>query len=139
VWGVVNVVCLVQAVGFATRPFVPQVNAILGVVIAAAALPATWALVVFARTRRRPLALAGPLAFDVFVCFMLVVDYVLVVEWRDPTRPAIQIPYLLLFFGSIVLMGLPMYWLDRGLWRVTAASAGVLLATMAFAMYRGVA
>ena len=139
VWVVVNAVCLLQAAGFATRPFAPQVNGIIGIVIAAAALPASWALVVFVRTGAGRLALAGPLCFDAFVVLMLLVDYALALEWRDPVLPAIQIPYLVLFFGSIVLMGLPMYSMDRRLWRVTAVTAAILVACMVYAMSRGVA
>jgi hypothetical protein len=139
IWATVNAVCLLQAVGFATRPSAPEVNHALGVVIAVLALPATWALVVFVRAGSGRLALAGPAAFDVFVALMLVVDYVPGVEWRDPARPAIMVPYLALFFGSIVLMGLPMFFIDRRRWRVTAVSACLLIAAMIYAMTRGVA
>ena len=67
VWLVVNAVNLLQSVGFATRPFAPEVNPVLGLVIAALAIPATWALLVFRRRRAGWLFLAGPLAFDAFV------------------------------------------------------------------------
>ena len=139
VWLTVNAVCLLQAVGFATRPVSPQVNHVLGVAIALLAIPATWALVEFIRAGAGRLAPAGPAAFDAFVILMLVVDYVPGVEWRDPARPAIMVPYLALFFGSIVLMGLPMYSIDRRRWLVTAVSAFLLVAAMVYAMSRGVA
>ena len=69
---------------------------------------------------------------------MLGVDYVLRLEWRDPVVAVVQIPYLALFFGSILLMGLPMYSSDRRRWRVTAATTALLLAAMLYAMWRGV-
>ena len=138
VWLVVNAVNLLQSADFATRPVAPDVNPLLGLVIAALAIPATWALLVFRRHRAGWLFLVGPLVFDAFVVLMLAVDYVANVEWRDPVVPAIQVPYLLLFFGSIVLMGLPMYRLDRRRWLVTVVTSVILLGSMAYAMSAGV-
>ena len=109
-----------------------------GLVIAALAIPATWALLVFRRQRARWLFLAGPLVFDAFVVLMIAVDDVANVEWRDPVVPAIQVPYLLLFFGGIVLVGLPMYRLDRRRWLVTVVTSVILLGSMAYAMSAGV-
>ena len=138
VWGVVNVVCLLQAIGFATRPFAPGANPILGVGIVAAAIPATYAIVVFWRARSGWLLLLGPLVFDAFVALHVVVDWILDVEWRDPPMPLVQIPYLVLFFGSIALMGMPMYRLDRRRWVATVVSAALLIAAMLYAISRGV-
>jgi len=138
VWVVVNAVNLCQSVGFVTRPVAPNVNPLLGLVIAALAIPATWALLVFRRHRAGRLYLVGPLVFDVFVVLMLAVDYVARVEWRDPVVATIQVPYLLLFFGSIVLMGLPMYRLDRRRWLVTVVTSVILLGSMTYAISAGV-
>ncbi len=138
VWLVVNAVNLLQSVGFATRPFAPEVNPSLGLVIAALAIPATWALLVFRRRRTGWLFLAGPLAFDAFVVLFFPVDHLALVQWRDPLVPAIAVPYVILFFGSIVLMGLPMYRLDRPRWLITVATSVVLLGSMAYAMSAGV-
>lgn len=102
-------------------------NPVLGLVIAALAIPATWALLVFGRHRAGWLFLVGPLAFHAFVVLMLVVDYVADVEWRDPV-----------VLGSIVLMGLPMYRLDRRRWRVTVVTSVTLLGSMAYAISAGV-
>ena len=141
VWVVVNLVNVLQAAGFASRT--PgaggmRVNQALGLVIAVLALPATWALVVFVRERTGWRLYLGPLVFDAFVVLMLVVDYALVLEFRDPQRPAILAPYLVLFFGSIVLMGSPMYRRSRPRWALTAATSALLLAAMVYALARGV-
>jgi hypothetical protein len=53
-------------------------------------------------------------------------------------RPEILVPFLLLFFGSILLMGLPMYRLDRRLWLVTVVTKILLLASMGAAIRSGV-
>ena len=69
---------------------------------------------------------------------MLVVEDWLALELRAPQRPEILIPYLVLFFGSIVLMGAPMLRIDRRLWVVTVATSVLLLASMAWALNAGV-
>jgi hypothetical protein len=44
---------------------------------------------------------------------MVVVDYAWPVGFRAPARIGILPPYLVLFFGAILLMGLPMFCLDK--------------------------
>jgi hypothetical protein len=138
VWLVVNAVNVLQATGFATRPFALWVNPVLGVVISALAVPVTWALVRLIQVRARLLLVVGPLVFDFFVAFHVLVEYVFHVPWRDPVVPQIQAPYLTLFFGSILLMGLPMFRLDRRRWLVTVCTTVVLLIAMVYAMAMGV-
>ncbi|HEY5179157.1 MAG TPA: hypothetical protein VIJ07_05175 [Dermatophilaceae bacterium] len=118
---------LVQAVGFASRRRHGMVvNHLLGVVVAVLAVPATVALVGYARAGS--LWWLGPAVFDLFVFLMLAVDYVSPVEFRHPAKPAILVPYLLLFFGSILAMGASMFELNRGLWLVTVATSVTPLA-----------
>jgi hypothetical protein len=138
VWVVVNSVNVLQAIGFATRPAAPWVNPLLGLVIAALAVPATWALRAFVRAGAGWRFAAGPAVFDAFVVLMLAVDHVLRIQWRDPVNPAIQAPYLGLFFGAIFLMGFPMYRIDRRRWLVTATTTVLLLLAMGYAMWMGV-
>ena len=138
VWAVVNAVNVLQTVGFATRPNAPWVNQAAGVVMAVLAIPATTALVAFLRNRSGRLLVAGPVVYDAFIVLMLVVDYWLVIEFRSPRRPEILVPYLVLFFGSILLMGLPMFRIDRRLWAVTVATTIILLGSMVWALDAGV-
>lgn len=137
-WVVVNTVNVAQAVGFASRSSHGMaVNEVLGLVIAVLAIPATVAPVGFARAGN-PWWI-GPAVFDAFVVLMLIVEDWLALEFRTPPRPEILIPYLLLFFGSILLMGIPMYTLNRRLWLVTVATATALLITMTLAIGQGTA
>jgi hypothetical protein len=137
-WVVVNLVNVVQAVGFVSRNRHGMVvNHALGVVIAGLAVPATAALVGYAHAGS-PWWI-GPAMFDAFVVLMLIVDYLRPVEFRRPVRPVILAPYLILFFGSILLMGLSMFDRNRGLWLVTVATSVVLLATMVRALNQGTA
>ena len=55
-----------------------------------------------------------------------------------PRRTEILVPCLVLFFGSILLMGAPMLRIDRRLWAVTAATSLLLLGSMVWALSIGV-
>ena len=140
IWAVVNAVNVLQAAGCLSRVWTrsPATNHALGYAILALGVPALAALVGFARAKAGWLAWSGPSAFLAFVALMVVVDYAAPTEFRAPVRPAILVPYLVLFFGAVVLMGLPMFSIDRRLWLVTVASSALLLGSMIAALYAGV-
>ena len=140
VWGVVNAVNLLQSAGFLSR--IPTggmaLNHRLGYVMIALAAPAALALIAFVRARAGWLQWIGPAVYLAFIALMIVVDYVSPIEFRSPALYRILVPYLVLFFGGILLMGLPMFRSDRGLWLVTVASTVLLLGSMGIAMLKGV-
>ncbi len=140
VWGVVNAVNILQAAGFLSR--VPTgslaVNHVLGRVIMALAIPALAAMIAFVRAGAGWRQWIGPGIFLAFVAFMISLEYVWPVEFRSPRLYSVLVPYLVLFFGSILLMGLPMFRMNRPLWLVTVATAVLLLGSMVFAMSKGV-
>jgi hypothetical protein len=140
VWAVANAVNVLQTIGFLSRLRTGSMamNHALGYGITALALPALAALVTFVRAKSLWLAWAGPAAFLAFVLLMVIVDYAAPVEFRSPARPAVLVPYLTLFFGAILLMGLPMFSLDRRLWLVTVATTALLLGSMGLALRAGV-
>ena len=140
VWGVVNAVNVLQGIGFFSRLSSGSLalNHVLGYVILALGLPAAAALVAFLRTGAAPLQWVGTAVFLAFLALMLVVDYVRPVEFRAPPQYAILIPYVVLFFGAILLMGLPMYGLSPPLWLVTVVTTVFLLASMGAVMRAGV-
>ena len=140
VWAVVNSVNMLQSAGFLSRVLTGgrSVNHMLGYVMIALAVPAAAAIVAFGRARAGWLQWIGPAVYLVFVVLMIVVEDVSPIEFRSPPRFGILVPYLVLFFGAILLMGLPMFRLNRGLWLVTVATTTLLLGSMGVAMYRGV-
>lgn len=140
VWGVVNAVNVLQAAGFLSRVRSRSmaINHLLGYAILALGVPAALALAAFVRAGAGWLHWAGPALFLAFLALMGVVDYLRPVEFRSPARPAILVPYLALFFGAILLMGLPMFSLDRRLWLVTVATTALLLGSMGVALRSGV-
>lgn len=139
VWAVVNAVNLLQAVGFLSRVSSGStaINHTLGYAIMALAVPSIVAAVALMRAGAGWTQVVGPLVFLAFIALMVVVDYASPVEFRSPPRPAILVPFLALFFGAILLMGLPMFRMNRSLWRVTALTTFLLLSAMGYAMRRG--
>jgi hypothetical protein len=137
---VVNAVNLLQAAGFLSRVRSGSmaVNHLLGYIIAALAIPTIVALIGLGRAGARWLHWIGPVVFLVFVVFMLVVDYARPVEFRSPMRHEILVPFLVLFFGAILFMGLPMFRMNRPFWLVTVATSVLLLVSMGIAMRKGV-
>jgi hypothetical protein len=141
VWGVVNAVNVLQAAGFLSRVSTGSmsVNHVLGYAVIVLAVPATAALIAFVRAGAGWQHWAGPTVFLAFVALMVVVDYARPVEFRSPMRHEILMPFLVLFFGAIFLMGLPMFRLNRQMWLVTVATTVLLLCAMGVAMRKGVA
>jgi hypothetical protein len=137
---VVNAVNVLQSAGFLSRVYTGsrEINQLLGLVMIALGVPAAVALVAFVRARAGWRQWLGPAVYLGFVGLEVLVDYVWRVEFRSPRRYSILVPYLLLFFGAILLMGLPMFRLNRRLWLVTVATTILLLGTMGVAMYAGV-
>lgn len=136
-WVVVNLVNVAQTVGFASRRrYGMRINRAAGLLIAVLAVPATAAMIGMMQAGS-PWWI-GAAVFDAFVVLMLVVDYLRPVEFRNPAKPAILALYVVLFFGSILLMGLAMFDVNRSLWGVTAATSGGLLVSMVLALRQGV-
>jgi hypothetical protein len=77
------------------------------------AVPTALALVAFVRAGAGWRQWIGSGVFLAFIALMVVVEHVWVVEFRSPMRYEILISYLLLFFGAILLMGLPIFHMDR--------------------------
>jgi len=141
VWGVVNTLNLLQTAGFLSRVQSGSmaVNRVLGYGVLLLVIPSILALVASVRAGAGWLQWTGPVVFLAFVALMLVVDYAWPLEFRAPARYAILVPYLVLFFGAILLMGLPMFHMNRHLWLVTVATTLTLMVSMGIAMRKGVA
>ena len=140
IWVVVNLVNILQAAGFLSRVVTGErsINRLLGYGIVALGVPAFLAMVAFIRTGAGWRHWIGPAAFLAFIVFMVFVEYINQVEFRSPIRTDILVPYLVLFFGSIFLIGVPMFRINRRLWLVTAATTVLLLGAMGYAMRMGV-
>ncbi len=139
-WGVVNLVNLLQSAGYLSRILTGrmEINRILGYAIMVLAIPAGIALAGFIRAQADWRQWVGLAVFIVFLLLMISVEYLWQIEFRSPVNHKILVPYLVLFFGSILLMGLRMFRMDRRLWLVTVATTVLLLTSMVVAMRKGV-
>ena len=139
-WGVVNLVNLLQSAGFLSRVITKSmaINHMLGYGFMILAIPAVVALVAFIRAGASWKQWIGLAIFLAFLALMIAVEYIWLVEFRSPPRYEILVPYLVLFFGSVLLMGLPMFRMDRRLWLVTVVTTVLLLSSMGVAMRKGV-
>ncbi len=139
VWAVVNAVNVLQGFGFISRVRTGTItiNYYLGIAIILLAVPATVALVAFIIERANWIHWIGPAVFLVFIVLLLIVDYIQPVEFRSPKRLEILVPFLVLFFGGILFMGLPMFHISRLLWLVTVATTVFHLISMVIAMRMG--
>ncbi len=139
-WGVVNLVNLLQSAGYLSRILTGrmEINRILGYAIMVLAIPAGIALAGFIRAQAHWRQWIGLAVFIAFLLLMISVEYLWQIEFRSPVNHKILVPYLVLFFGSILLMGLPMFRMDRRLWLVTVATTVLLLTSMVVAMRKGV-
>ncbi|MGD8402285.1 MAG: hypothetical protein PVJ21_01405 [Anaerolineales bacterium] len=140
VWSVVNAVNVLQSIGFFSRVVTGTrtINHLLGYGIVALAAPAVLTIIAFVRARTGWRQWSGPAVFLAFIVLMVLVEYIWQIEFRSPMRYDILVPYLTLFFGSIILMGFPMFHMDRRLWLGTVVTTILLLVSMGFAMYMGV-
>ena len=139
-WGVVNLVNLLQSAGYLSRILTGrmEINRILGYAIMVLAIPAGIALAGFIRAQAHWRQWIGLAVFIAFLLLMISVEYLWQIEFRSPVNHKILVPYLVLFFGSILLMGLPMFRMDRRLWLVTVATTILLITSMVMAMRKGV-
>ena len=140
VWAVVNAVNILQGTGFLSRVRTGSmtINHYIGFAIIFLAVPALIALIAFFLEGADWIHRIGPLVFLVFIIMLIVVDYLRPVEFRAPARPEILVPFLILFFGGILFMELPMFRINRPLWLVTAVTTLFHLVSMAVAMRAGV-
>jgi hypothetical protein len=58
----------------------------------------------------------GGFLFVVYAAYGYWTDYVLHVQWRSPFRPAIGLPYVLLYLSTVMFYWWPLGTLSRPLW-----------------------
>jgi hypothetical protein len=61
--------------------------------------------------------------YALWAMFALVVDYLLKIEFRNPAKPSILVPFLILFYFSISGMAAGFYRINLYLWLVSGATS----------------
>ena len=58
----------------------------------------------------------GGFLFVIYAAFGTWIDYVQGIQWRNPLRASIMVPYVLLYLSTVMFYWWPLYRLSRPLW-----------------------
>ncbi|MCU0522666.1 MAG: hypothetical protein MUF84_18490 [Anaerolineae bacterium] len=87
-----------------------------GWIVYALAIPAAAISLVLLRGGKPWWSWLGGFIFLPYAAFGYWVDYVIGIGWRSPFRPAIGVPYLILYYGTVMFYWWPLARLGRPLW-----------------------
>lgn len=80
----------------------------------------------------------APLLYAAFALFALIVDVILKIEFRNPRRLVILLPYLLLYFVPLMMMWGMMWLLGLGFWIITGVTFFAMVIASFYALNKGV-
>ncbi len=80
----------------------------------------------------------APLLYAAFALFALIVDVILKIEFRNPRRLVILLPFLLLYFVPLMMMWGMMWLLGLGFWIITGATYFAMVVASFYALDKGV-
>ncbi|MFX1436346.1 MAG: hypothetical protein ACFFAA_03950 [Promethearchaeota archaeon] len=101
---IINIANIIISAIFILRVKKPQFEHLLGIFYILLGIP-TLAIAIFNLIFRREWWFyVFPLLFVFFIIFELIIDYVKKVEFRNPRNKRVLIPYLILYYISIILM-----------------------------------
>lgn len=78
-----------------------------------------------------------PLLYTVFAAVTLLLDFILKVEFRQPRRPRILVPFLILYYFPLVAMWGMLWDLGLGYWAVNGLSYLTMVAASLYAVRKG--
>jgi hypothetical protein len=88
----------------------------LGWLVYALSIPAAVISVVLLLRGKTWSVWLGGVLFIVYAAYGYWVDYVRGIQWRNPLRPAIMVPYVLLYLATVMFYWWPLGALSRPLW-----------------------
>ena len=118
----INLINLFAILFFVSKFRWPSIEHLLGAVTLLLAIPAAIIGVVNLMEGRWFFTWLPALLYVVWAAFDLVVDHVVRVEFRNPFRPSIGIPFLLLYYFSIGGMAASLYSVNIYLWIFSGAT-----------------
>lgn len=80
----------------------------------------------------------APLLFAAFALFALILDVILKIEFRNPRRLVILLPFLLLYFVPLMMMWGMMWLLGLGFWIITGATFIAMVIASFYSLDKGV-
>ncbi|MHA1269737.1 MAG: hypothetical protein ACTSPY_08100 [Candidatus Helarchaeota archaeon] len=133
---IVNLINVFLALNFISRVKKPNLVKPLGIFLDSICIPSCILAILNIITFRPIIYYLGPLIYVVFCIFDIILDYKKI-EFRNPMKPKILAPYLLLFYTSIFIMGIILWDFNFILWMITAITTVVQLITMVYASKHG--
>lgn len=89
---------------FLSRVRKPELSKKIGIFSIVLGIPSLMVAIINAYLQREWWYWIFPLLFVGFLLFTLVVDYIIKIEFRNPKKLSILVPFLILFYVSIILM-----------------------------------
>jgi hypothetical protein len=80
----------------------------------------------------------APLLYAAFTLFALIVDVILKIEFRNPRRLVILLPFLLFYFVPLMMMWGMMWLLGLGFWIITGITYFAMVVASFYALNKGV-
>jgi hypothetical protein len=104
------------AFNFAARNWRPALERKYGWIIYALAIVAVLLAIVFPLGHQPAYAILAPLIYAVWAGFGFYVDTYRHIEWRNPPRLTVLVPYVLLFIASQFAFWIPLWYVGLGHW-----------------------
>lgn len=123
---------------FLARVHWPGVAGLLGNLALAMGVPALVVAIVGALAGLGVMFWLMPLLYAAFCLFGLIVDVILNVEFRQPRRPAILVPFLVLFYVSLIGMWGMLWQLGFVPWALVGVVYFGMLGSSFYALGKGV-
>jgi hypothetical protein len=101
---VINLANIIISIIFISRVKRPELEYILGVFFISTGIPTLIILIINIFYQRAWWFWLFPLLYLIFISYEIIVDYIKKVEFRNPINKKILIPYLILYYVSIILM-----------------------------------
>jgi hypothetical protein len=101
---IINIANIDIAIIFLARVKKPGLESGLGIIYIALSIPTLILIILNIVFLREWWFWVFPSIFFIFVIFEIMVDYVKKIEFRNPRKKKILVPYLLLYYISIILM-----------------------------------
>lgn len=101
---IINIANIDIAIIFLARVKKPGLERRLGIIYIALSIPTLILIILNIVFLREWWFWVFPSIFFIFVIFEIMVDYVKKIEFRNPRKKKILVPYLLLYYISIILM-----------------------------------
>jgi hypothetical protein len=104
VFFIINIANIIISVIFISRVKRPHFEHILGIFYIFLGIPTLTIAILNIIFQREWWFWIFPSLFVIFIIFELIIDYVKKVEFRNPRNKKVLIPYLILYYISIILM-----------------------------------